>query len=231
MIDGLFNWLGTAIYGSPALGLLAALIWGISSILLSPCHLASIPLIVGFISQQPKLTPRKAFSISVAFSLGILVTIGLIGLITGLLGRMLGDLGAWSNWLVIGVFILVGLYLMGIIKLNFNALTPGKRIGTGVWAGFVLGLIFGLALGPCSFAFMAPMLAIVLTGGENSLSTGIPLLIMYGIGHCGVIALAGGSTRLIGKYLDWNEQSKTLTWIKRGCGILLIVAAVYTALK
>jgi cytochrome c-type biogenesis protein len=231
MIDGLFNWLGTAIYGSPALGLLAALIWGVCSILLSPCHLASIPLIVGFISQQPKLTPKKAFSISIAFSLGILVTIGLIGLITGLLGRMLGDLGAWSNWLVIAVFVVVGLYLMGIIKLNFNSLTPGKRVGQGAWAGFVLGLIFGLALGPCSFAFMAPMLAIVLTGGENSLSYGIPLLIMYGIGHCGVIALAGGSTRLIEKYLNWNEQSKALTWIKRGCGVLLIMAAVYMALK
>ncbi len=231
MIDGLFNWLGAAIYGSPLLGLLAALIWGICSILLSPCHLASIPLIVGFISQQPGLTPRKAFSISIAFSLGILVTIALIGVITGLLGRMLGDLGAWSNWLVIAVFVLVGLYLMGVIKLNFNALTPGKRYGQGAWAGFVLGLIFGLALGPCSFAFMAPMLAIVLTGGAESLTYGVPLLLMYGIGHCGVIALAGGSTRLIEKYLNWNEQSKALTWIKRVCGILLIAVAVYMAVK
>jgi len=231
MLDGLFNWLGSAIYGSPLLGLLAALIWGVCSILLSPCHLASIPLIVGFISQQPKLTPRKAFSISIAFSLGILVTIGLIGLITGLLGRMLGDLGAWRNWLVVGVFVLVGLYLLGIIKLNFNAITPGKRTGQGPLAGFVLGLIFGLALGPCSFAFMAPMLAIVLTGGESSLSYGIPLLLMYGIGHCGVIALAGGSTRLIEKYLSWNEGSKALSWIKRICGVLLIVAAIYMTLK
>jgi cytochrome c-type biogenesis protein len=78
---------------------------------------------------------------------------------------------------------------------------------------------------------MAPMLAIVLTGGENSLSYGIPLLIMYGIGHCGVIALAGGSTRLIEKYLNWNEQSQALTWIKRGCGVLLIGAALYMAVK
>ena len=231
MIDGLFNWLGSAIYGSPALGLLAALIWGVRSILLSPCHLASIPLIVGFISHQPKLTTKKAFSISIAFSLGILVTIALIGLITGLLGRMLGDLGAWSTWLIVGVFVLVGLYLMGFIKLSPNAITPGKPVGQGMWAGFILGLIFGLALGPCSFAFMAPMLAIVLTGGEKSLSYGIPLLILYGIGHCVVIALAGGSTRLIEKYLNWNEQSKALTWMKRACGVLLIAAAVYMALK
>lgn len=231
MIDGLFNWLGSAIYGSPALGLLAALIWGACSVLLSPCHLASIPLIVGFVSQQPGLTPKKAFSISIAFSLGILSTIAMIGVVTGLLGRMLGDLGAWSTWLVVGVFVIVGLYLLGIIKLNFNAVTPGRRVGNGIRAGFVLGLIFGLALGPCSFAFMAPMLAIVLTGGENSLSYGIPLLLLYGIGHCGVIALAGSSTRLIEKYLDWNEQSRALTWIKRSCGLLLIAAAVYMALK
>jgi len=231
MIDGLFNWLGTAIYGSPFLGLMAALIWGISSILLSPCHLASIPLIVGFISQQPKLTPRKAFSISIAFSLGILVTIALIGLFTGLMGRMLGDLGTWSNWLIVAVFVSVGLYLMDIIKLNFNSITAGKRFGHGAMAGFTLGLIFGLALGPCSFAFMAPMLAIVLTGGENSLTYGVPLMIMYGIGHCGVIALAGVSTRLIERYLNWHERSGYLIWIRKICGALLLLSAAYMILK
>jgi len=231
MLEGLFNWLGSAIYGSPLVGLLAALVWGICSILLSPCHLASIPLIVGYISQQPNLTTRRAFLISFSFSAGILVTIALIGLITAMLGRMLGDLGAWSLWLVVGVFVIVGLYLMGAIKLNFNALTPGKSYGQGALAGFVLGLIFGLALGPCSFAFMAPMLAIVLTGGRDSLTYGVPLLVMYGIGHCGVIALAGGSTRLIEKYLNWNEKSNALVWIKRICGLLLIVAAVYMAFK
>jgi cytochrome c-type biogenesis protein len=197
------------------------------SILLSPCHLAGIPLIVGFVSQQEQLTTRKAFRISLAFALGILVTIGLIGVITSLLGRMLGDIGRWSNYLVAGIFVLVGLYLLGVIKLELPGAANAKARGKGAWAGFLLGLLFGLALGPCTFAYMAPILAIVLAKSSTSLIYGVPLLLAYGIGHCAVIVFAGTFTRAIENYLHWNENSKVLGWVKRVCGLLLFVAAAF----
>jgi cytochrome c-type biogenesis protein len=227
MLEALFTWLTNLLTGNPLLGLLGAFLWGILSILLSPCHLASIPLIIGFISQQEQLTTRKAFRISLAFALGILVTIGLIGVVTSLLGRMLGDIGRWSNFLVAGVFLLVGLYLLGIIKLELPGAANAKTRGKGVWAGFLLGLIFGLALGPCTFAYMAPILAIVLAKSSSSLVYGIPLMLMYGLGHCSVIVFAGTFTRVIENYLRWNENSKVLGLVKKICGILLIVAAAY----
>lgn len=227
MLESLFTWLTNAIYGAPLVGLLAALAWGVLSILLSPCHLASIPLIVGFISRQGQLTTRKAFRISMAFALGILLTIGLIGVVTSLLGRMMGDIGAWSNWLVAGIFVLVGLYLLGVIKWTPPGATKAKTRGTGVWAGFLLGLLFGLALGPCTFAYMAPILAIVLAKSASSLVYGVPLLLMYGIGHCSVIVFAGTFTRVVENYLKWNEQSRAIGIVKKVCGVLLIVAAVY----
>ena len=227
MLEALFTWVTKLLYGHPLLGLLGAFIWGILSILLSPCHLASIPLIIGFISQQEELTTRKAFRISLAFALGILVTIGLIGVITSLLGRMLGDIGRWSNYLVAAIFVLVGLYLLGIIKFELPGAANAKARGRGAWAGFVLGLIFGLALGPCTFAYMAPILAIVLAKSSTSLVYGVPLLLAYGIGHCAVIVFAGTFTRVIENYLHWNENSKVLGLIKKACGLLLLVAAVY----
>ena len=227
MLEALFTWVTELLYGHPLVGLFGAFVWGILSILLSPCHLASIPLIVGFVSQQEKLTTRKAFRISLAFALGILVTIGLIGVITSLLGRMLGDIGRWSNFLVAGIFVLVGLYLLGIIKLELPGAANAKTRGRGAWAGFVLGLLFGLALGPCTFAYMAPILAIVLAKSSTSLVYGVPLLLAYGIGHCAVIVFAGTFTRVIENYLRWNESSKALNVVKKICGILLIVAAVY----
>ena len=184
MLEALFTWVTELLYGHPLVGLFGAFIWGILSILLSPCHLASIPLIVGFVSQQDKLTTRKAFRISLAFALGILTTIALIGVITSLLGRMLGDIGRWSNYLVAGIFVLVGLYLLGIIKLELPGAAKAKTRGRGAWAGYLLGLLFGLALGPCTFAYMAPILAIVLAKSSSSLIYGIPLLLAYGLGHC-----------------------------------------------
>ncbi|MCJ7526205.1 MAG: cytochrome c biogenesis protein CcdA [Candidatus Aminicenantes bacterium] len=227
MLEVLFTWLTNLLAGNPLLGLLGAFLWGILSILLSPCHLASIPLIVGFISQQERLTTRKAFRISLAFALGILVTIGVIGVVTSLLGRMLGDIGRWSNFLVAAIFVLVGLYLLGIIKLDLPGAAKAKTRGKGVWAGFLLGLLFGLALGPCTFAYMAPILAIVLAKSSSSLVYGVPLLLAYGIGHCAVIVFAGTFTRVIENYLRWNESSKALNVVKKICGILLIVAAAY----
>ncbi len=227
MLETLFTWVTKLLYGHPLLGLAGAFIWGILSILLSPCHLASIPLIVGFVSQQEQLTTRKAFRISLSFALGILTTIALIGVITSLLGRMLGDIGRWSNYLVAGIFVLVGLYLLGIIKLDLPGAANAKTRGRGAWAGFVLGLLFGLALGPCTFAYMAPILAIVLAKSSSSLIYGVPLLLAYGIGHCAVIVFAGTFTRVIENYLRWNESSKALLWVKRACGVLLLVAAAY----
>jgi len=227
MLEALFTWVTRLLYGHPLLGLAGAFIWGILSILLSPCHLASIPLIVGFVSQQEKLTPRKAFRISLAFALGILTTIGLIGLVTSLLGRMLGDIGRWSNFLVAGIFVLVGLYLLGVIKLDLPGAANAKARGRGAWVGFLLGLLFGLALGPCTFAYMAPILAIVLAKSSTSLIYGVPLLLAYGIGHCAVIVFAGTFTRVIENYLRWNESSQALNMVKKICGILLLVAAAY----
>jgi len=229
VLEAIFTWLTKLLAGHPLVGLLGAFLWGILSILLSPCHLASIPLIVGFISQQDTLTTRKAFRISLAFALGILSTIALIGVVTSLLGRMLGDIGRWSDWLVAGIFVLVGLYLLGIIKLELPGAANAKAHGKGVWAGFLLGLLFGLALGPCTFAYMAPILAIVLAKSSSSLIYGVPLLLAYGLGHCAVIVFAGTFTRVIENYLRWNESSKALGLVKKTCGVLMLVAAVYMA--
>ena len=230
-LEALFTWLTKAIYAAPAAGLAAALAWGVLSVLLSPCHLASIPLVVGFISQRSGLSARKAFRISLAFALGILVTIGLIGLVTSWLGRMRGEIGSWSNWLVAAVFVLVGLHLLGVIGWTPPGAANAKTRGTGVWAAFLLGLLFGLALGPCTFAFMAPILAIVLANSASSVVYGVPLLLMYGIGHCAVIVGAGTFTRVVENYLRWNEASRALGIVKRVCGALLIVAAIGMAAR
>jgi len=232
VIGSLFNSLSQALNASPAIALMAALVWGILSILLSPCHLSSIPLIVGFINGQGKVTTRRAFQLSLLFAVGILITIGLIGVITGLLGRMLGDVGRFGNYFVAAVFFLVGLYLLDVISLNFfTAPDPTKVKKRGLRAAFILGLIFGIALGPCTFAYMAPILAIVLSTAGTRLLFGILLLVFYGVGHCSVIVLAGTFTEILQKYLNWSADSKGALWLKRICGVLVILGGIYLIFK
>jgi cytochrome c-type biogenesis protein len=226
-MEQLFTALTHAVEGTPALALGAALAWGILSILLSPCHLASIPLIVGFIDEQGRISTRRAFLISTLFAVGILLTIGAIGAVTAAAGRMMGDVGRWGNYFVAAIFFVVGLHLLGVIPMPWSG--PGQ-VGMkrkGMLAAFILGLVFGIAIGPCTFAYMAPMLGVTFKLAATNVGYGILLLAVYGVGHCSVIVVAGTSTELVQRYLNWNEQSKGAVILKKICGALVLLAGVY----
>lgn len=230
MFEGLFTYLYEAMMGSYWLAVMASFIWGILSILLSPCHLSSIPLVVGYISSQGKISVGRTFYISLVFSVGILITIAAIGIITALLGRLMGDVGSIGNYLVAGIFFLVGLYLLDIIKLDWTSAGIKKTKSKGLLATLILGLLFGIALGPCTFAYMAPVLGIVFQTAQTNYLSAVFLLTAFGVGHCAVIVGAGTLTGKVQKYLDWSEGSKALTWIKRVCGILVMIGGIYLIL-
>jgi len=226
-LEQLFITLTKAIEGSAPVALGASFVWGLLSVVLSPCHLSSIPLIIGFISEQGSLTTRRAFGLSALFGLGILLTIAVIGVVTATMGRMLGDVGRYGNYAVAAVFLIVGLHLVGAIPMPFSG--PGN-VGLkrkGLLASFILGLVFGVALGPCTFAFMAPVLTLTFKAASTNVVYAALLLAMYGIGHCVVIVAAGTSTEAVERYLHWNERSKGATVVKRICGVLVMLGGLY----
>lgn len=226
-MERLFIYLTHAVEGSPIVALSASVLWGVLSVVLSPCHLSSIPLIVGFVSEQGNLTRRRAFAVSGLFALGILVTIALIGAVTTTMGRMMGDVGKYGNYLVAVIFLLVGLHLMGVIPMPWSGTGQAMMNRKGSLAAFLLGLLFGIALGPCTFAYMAPMLAVSFRVAATDLIYAVSLLLAYGIGHCAVIVFAGASTGSVQRYLNWNEKSRGVSVVKKVCGALVIAGGVY----
>jgi cytochrome c-type biogenesis protein len=231
-MEQLFAKLTNAVEGTPAIALVASFIWGILSILLSPCHLASIPLIVGFIDEQGRISTKRAFTIATLFAVGILITIGAIGAITAAAGRMMGDVGRYGNYFVAAIFFIVGLHLLDVIPMPFSG--PGQ-VGMkrkGALAAFILGLVFGIALGPCTFAYMAPMLGVTFKLAATNLPYGVLLLLVYGVGHCSVIVFAGTFTEVVQRYLNWNEKSSGALVLKKVCGALVLIGGlwlIYTA--
>jgi cytochrome c-type biogenesis protein len=125
-MEKLFTTLSHAVEGTPLIALAAAMAWGVLSIVLSPCHLASIPLIVGFISKQGKVTAGRLFAV------GILITIAAIGAITAAAGRMLGDVGQYGNYFVALIFFAVGLHLLGLLPMPWSG--PGQVGRPMAWA-------------------------------------------------------------------------------------------------
>ncbi|HEX3048394.1 MAG TPA: cytochrome c biogenesis protein CcdA [Bacillota bacterium] len=228
MILSILEWLSRSIESTPAFALTASFGWGILSVILSPCHLASIPLVIGFINEQGRITLGKAFRLSLVFALGILITIAAIGAITAGMGRMLGGIGKWGNYLVAIVFFIIGLYLLGFINLSWgNSATQSIVRKKGYLAALVMGLIFGVALGPCTFAYMAPMLGVAFRVAATNLPYAILLMLSFGLGHCLVIVLAGTLTERVQQYLNWNEKSKAVSILRKVCGILVICAGGY----
>jgi len=227
MIEQLFTALTHAVEGSPAIAFAASFLWGVLSIILSPCHLASIPLIIAFINEQGRISTKRAFATSTLFAVGILITIAAIGAITAAAGRMMGDVGRYGNYFVAAIFFVVGLHLLDVIPMPWSG--PG-RIGfksKGMPAAFIIGLVFGIALGPCTFAYMAPMLAVTFKLASTKLFYGVLLLLIYGTGHCSVIVLAGTCTELVQRYMNWNEKSRGTSILKKICGVLVLIAGLY----
>jgi cytochrome c-type biogenesis protein len=223
----LFTALTRALEGAPAVALAAALLWGVLSILLSPCHLTSIPLIVGFVGEQGRMSTRRAFAISALFAVGILATIAVIGVVTAAAGRLIGDVGSWGNYAVAVIFFVVGLHLLDVVPMPW---TDPRQVGMrrkGPLAALVLGLVFGIALGPCTFAYMAPMLGVAFRAGGTDPLLGALLLASYGIGHCSVVVFAGTFTGAVQLYLDWNERSKGSLALKKVCGALVILGGLH----
>ena len=79
--------------------------------------------------------------------------------------------------------------------------------------------VFGIALGPRTFAYMAPMLGVTFKLAATNFLYGALLLLAYGVGHCSVIVAAGTSTEMVQRFLNWNEQSKGVAVVKIICGL------------
>jgi cytochrome c-type biogenesis protein len=226
-MEQLFVSLTDAMAGAPLVALLAAFAWGVLSIVLSPCHLASIPLIVGFLQGGGTVTPRRAAGLSMLFALGILLSIAVIGAVTTAAGRMMGDLGPWGNCAVAAIFFIFGLHLLDLLPLPEGWRPAPSQPRRGAAGALVFGLLFGLALGPCTFGFMAPVLGVTFGMAATAPAFALGVLALFGLGHCAVIGLAGVSSNWVQRWLAWQNGTPGAKWLRRGCGVLVIAAGVW----
>ncbi len=215
-------------YGSFTIAILASYAWGILSILLSPCHLSGIPLIIGFLTSQSEKKTSRGVLLAFIFAVGILFTIAVIGIITAALGRIMGDVGPYGKYFVAVILFVVGLYLMDLIRLPDTGvkLRP-LGIRSPIISALILGLLFGIALGPCTYAFMAPVLGVVFQLSDSNMPAAGILLFAFGLGHCSIIVAAGGLTSRVQMYLDWSNKTKVTIWIKRAAGFFIILGGIY----
>jgi cytochrome c-type biogenesis protein len=120
---------------------------------------------------------------------------------------------------------------MDLIPLPWNGLQLSPQRYSGLPAALVLGLLFGIGLGPCTFAFMAPVLGVVFQTAATRLGASVSLLAAFALGHCAVIVVAGVLAGRVGAYLNWTVHSGVARNIRRVCGALVIAGGVYMVWK
>ena len=231
ILISIFNWLNGLLTLNPVIVLFAAFVWGILSVILSPCHLSSIPLAIGYINGKGKMKHSRALVLSLFFALGILIALSILGLITSLIGRMLGDVGKFTIIIVGAVFILVGFSFFDWIPLPEIPIWKAKVKSGSLFGAFSLGFIFGTALGPCTFGFMMPILAVAFQTAATHLLYAIVIILAYAIGHSLVIVFAGTLINWVQNILNWEEKSKSIVWFRRICGVLILITGIYFIAK
>jgi cytochrome c-type biogenesis protein len=230
MLDSFFLTVNEWMVGGSVLAAAGCFVWGMISVLFSPCHLASIPLIVAYVGgQQKALVPRQAAGYAVAFSTGLFITIAVIGAICALLGRMLGDIGNYWQILIGAVLIWVALGMLGVEKCSMSGSLLYRLNFKGLSGALALGLGYGILSGSCTFGFIAPILAIITV--QQEVATGILFILLFAVGHCLPIAVAGSSTAVVRKLVENSAWQGAGSWFRKAAGTVICLLGVYFILN
>jgi cytochrome c-type biogenesis protein len=226
MLDNLFVTVNEWIAGGTTLAALGCFVWGMISVLFSPCHLASIPLIIAYVGGQRKaLVPRQAVGYAVAFSAGLFITIAVIGAVCAWLGRMLGDIGSYWQILIGAVLIWVSLGMLGVEKCTMSGSLLYRLNFKGLSGALALGLGYGILSGSCTFGFIAPILAIITV--QQKVATGVLFILLFAMGHCLPIAVAGSSTAAVRRLVENSAWQGAGSWFRKAAGALICLLGLY----
>ncbi len=224
-MTGLFGDISQLLQHNPWLAPAAVFLGGVTTAL-NPCVLAMIPLLMGVVAGNRETTTlRRSLAFSLSFVLGLALTFTALGLVSGLLGRMFGDVGGFWKYLVAAVCLVMGLQLLGLFKWNFPVaarLKVGKR---GHFGAFLLGLLFGVVSTPCAVPILAVLLAFVAEKGN--VLYGAFLLFVYALGHSALVLVAGTSIGAAKGLLESKGLRKAHAVFQKAAGVLIIGVGAY----
>src|SRR5512135_1601963 len=224
-MDSLFGDISALLQHNPWLAVAAVFVGGVTTAL-NPCVLAMVPLLMGVVAGNKETTTlKRSLVFSLFFVLGLAVTFTALGLISALMGRMFGNVGSFWKYLVAAVCFVMGLHLLGLVKLNFPVPAGLKVKKRGYIGAFLLGLLFGAVSTPCAVPILAVLLAFVAEKG-NVLYGGF-LLFIYALGHSALVLAAGTSVGAAKSLLESKGLRTAHAVLQKVAGALIIGIGAY----
>jgi len=212
------------IQNNPSFAVLAVFVGGLISSA-SPCVLALIPLIIGYVGGYSQGDKNKAIKFALIFALGLSITFTLMGAAAGFIGSILIKTGGLFYWIISGIAIVMGLSLLGLFEINLPIHSKLQVKASGLIGAFLMGSLFGFASTPCATPVLVVILSFAAVKGQ--VLYGTFLLFIYAIGHCALIVAAGAVTGFIETFAESRGVINFSKWLKKISGALIILAGIY----
>lgn len=219
-LDSLSVLLEYNLWFAPMLALLAGVVTS-----LTPCSLASIPLVIGYLEGTGGSRTNRAFRISLVFALGMTITFAVIGAFASFLGQLLHHLGPW--WYAgLGILmVLMSLQILEIKNIIPAAFSHAHSKRRGYLGAFLTGMVGGFFASHCALPVLVVLLAMVAENGN--IGRGILLLLLYSLGHSILILSAGTSLGLVRKWTESRRYHTIARTIRILLGGIVLLLALY----
>ncbi|MFM7221017.1 MAG: cytochrome c biogenesis protein CcdA [Nodosilinea sp.] len=185
----------------------------------SPCILALLPVNLSYIGTLKIKSRWDAFIKAGLFVLGAVTILSLFGLVSSFAGAVMVEYRGYINIVVGLIMAMMGLWLMGVIKLPL----PTMQVNLPVAGPYGVGLTFALVSSPCASPVLFAVLAAAAATGSQILGT--LTMVSYALGYTLLIFLASLFTALAKQSNQLLKHSESI--IRFGSVALMITGVYY----
>ncbi len=196
----------------------------------SPCSLAMLPIIIGYVGGYNNEKPAKTLLQMFMFVMGTAIVFSVIGIICAVTGKVFAAFaGGYFGIILAAIVLVMGLKLVGILDFDLPVLIKEmpKSEGHNIYLyPVLLGMVFALAGTPCSTPILAAIMAFASLSAN--LVQAIIMLFLFALGQGLILILAGFLTS---RLKSWKNFYKISDVLLRLSGVLLILASLYIFYK
>ena len=197
---------------------------------ISPCSLAMLPIIIGYVGGYSDAKPSKTFMQLFFFIIGSAIVFSVIGIICAVTGKVFVSFaGGYFSVIIASIVLIMGLKLVGVLDFELPVLIKEmpKNDGTSNFLyPILLGGVVALAGTPCSTPILAAIMAFASLSA--SLTQSVIMLFLFSLGQGLILVFAGVLTS---KLKTWKNFYKISDLLLKFSGILLILTAFYIFYK
>lgn len=185
----------------------------------SPCILALLPVNLSYIGTLNIKSRWDAFTKAGLFVLGAVTILSLFGLVSSFAGAVMVEYRGYINVVVGLIMALMGLWLMGVVKLPL----PQMDLNLPQAGPYGVGLTFALVSSPCASPVLFAVLAAAAATGSQLLGT--LTMVSYALGYTMLIFLASLFTGLAKQSKQLLKHSEAIIYF--GSVALILTGAYY----